>query len=444
MTSIASTERYHNLDLLRSFAMLLGIVLHAVVSFMTVRSPLWPAHDRSTSPAADVFLVSVHNFRMQLFFLLAGFFACLLYQRYRLSGLVMHRLKRIALPLFLAMLVVQPTVQATLVYGAAVQAKTGQETFGAAQLRQVNPDLMSLTPLEVTVRHFTSGRFLGMLVPIHLWFLYYLLLCLVLLLPVLVVGRWLDGTAVQRAGDAAFRWLVRWPGKPLLLAVPTALLLVLMSFWVVDTPMNWVPVWHLLLYYFAFFLFGWLLYRQRDLLADFGRWWLAWLLVGNLVALPVFLIALGIAFQAGYRPDQPFPEGLGLVRAVGLLAAGLHTWATVVGLMGLFARFFAQPRPWVRWLSDSSYWCYVMSLTPTILLQIWLADVPLPGLLKFAFINAAVLAGLLVSYQYLVRYTWVGALLNGRKVRPTVTGGGPGERRETVSQALPQETMMPS
>jgi hypothetical protein len=52
MTPAATSERYHSLDLLRSFAMLLGIVLHAAVSFLTLRSPIWPAHDRSTSPIA--------------------------------------------------------------------------------------------------------------------------------------------------------------------------------------------------------------------------------------------------------------------------------------------------------------------------------------------------------------------------------------------------------
>ena len=35
--------RYHDLDALRAFAMLLGILLHAVLSFN--QTPIWPAQD---------------------------------------------------------------------------------------------------------------------------------------------------------------------------------------------------------------------------------------------------------------------------------------------------------------------------------------------------------------------------------------------------------------
>ena len=36
-------QRYHDLDALRAFAMLLGIVLHGAISFFPM--PIWPAQD---------------------------------------------------------------------------------------------------------------------------------------------------------------------------------------------------------------------------------------------------------------------------------------------------------------------------------------------------------------------------------------------------------------
>ena len=66
--------RLDYLDATRAFALLLGVVFHAVFSF----SPYfmgWAVQDISTSPrVTDFFLVS-HSFRMELFFLLAGFFS---------------------------------------------------------------------------------------------------------------------------------------------------------------------------------------------------------------------------------------------------------------------------------------------------------------------------------------------------------------------------------
>ena len=68
----APTKRFHDLDALRAFAMLLGIVLHAAISFMPM--PIWAAQDINQSPKVyETLLHVVHGFRMQLFFLVSGF-----------------------------------------------------------------------------------------------------------------------------------------------------------------------------------------------------------------------------------------------------------------------------------------------------------------------------------------------------------------------------------
>jgi hypothetical protein len=57
--------------------MLLGLVLHSTVSFVTTPRAGWPYHDASTSVLFDIVVLFIHVFRMPLFFLMAGFFtAC--------------------------------------------------------------------------------------------------------------------------------------------------------------------------------------------------------------------------------------------------------------------------------------------------------------------------------------------------------------------------------
>ena len=71
-------QRRTDLDALRSFAMLLGIALHASLSFFAFP---WPVHDTQRSDLLPLFLVAVHGFRMPLFFLLSGYFTMLVYRR---------------------------------------------------------------------------------------------------------------------------------------------------------------------------------------------------------------------------------------------------------------------------------------------------------------------------------------------------------------------------
>ena len=60
--------------------MLLGIVLHAMLAFMPI--PFWPAQDISQEPETFGFAVmAIHGFRMQLFFLISGFFTAMLIAR---------------------------------------------------------------------------------------------------------------------------------------------------------------------------------------------------------------------------------------------------------------------------------------------------------------------------------------------------------------------------
>ena len=102
-------ERVHALDNLRAVAMLLGIVLHAALSFMTLPIP-WVARDVSRGLGFDVMVGVIHGFRMQLFFFLAGYFAHLLWQRLGSKAFLQQRWKRIGLPFLLGMITLMPLI----------------------------------------------------------------------------------------------------------------------------------------------------------------------------------------------------------------------------------------------------------------------------------------------------------------------------------------------
>ena len=70
MNSAPDPRRY-DLDALRAAAMLLGILLHAGLSF----APLfpWPVQDERQSGIYGLLFAAIHGFRMPVFFVLSGF-----------------------------------------------------------------------------------------------------------------------------------------------------------------------------------------------------------------------------------------------------------------------------------------------------------------------------------------------------------------------------------
>lgn len=99
----AKTERFHGLDLLRGFAMMLVLLMHASLAYtipeiaegMGISAikleeiPVW----------IDVMESWIQLWRMPLFFILAGFLGCMILQRRGALGFLQDRLLRIGLTL---------------------------------------------------------------------------------------------------------------------------------------------------------------------------------------------------------------------------------------------------------------------------------------------------------------------------------------------------------
>ena len=114
MSSAAATPpkktespRRHDLDALRAIAMLLGIVLHGILTFCPEFLP-WPVHDSKTSELWFMPFAVIHGFRMPLFFLVSGFFTMMLFRKRGLMSLLWHRIRRILFPLLLGLVTIVP------------------------------------------------------------------------------------------------------------------------------------------------------------------------------------------------------------------------------------------------------------------------------------------------------------------------------------------------
>ena len=98
-------------------------------------------------------------------------------------------------------------------------------------------------------------------------------------------------------------------------------------------------------------------------------------------------------------------------------AYALAIWCWVAGLIGLAMQVFSKRNAAIRYVADASYWIYLAHLPVVMALQAALLKAELPLWPKFALLNAAAFAILFASYALLVRHSFIGATLNGKRPR---------------------------
>jgi len=177
-----------------------------------------------------------------------------------------------------------------------------------------------------------------------------------------------------------------------------------------DTSVGLIPAPQVFAYYAIFFLFGVGYYLGQDTGARLGRSW-RWLL--PLTMLVIFPIALEINLGKFGLRDQWITKGW--VLPLSVLSQSVFAWCMSIACVGLFRSCVREQTPWIRYLSDSSYWLYVAHLPLVIVLQSKLAWTGGNAYLKLLIISVVSIGLLLLSYQLLVRNTWLGVYLNGRR-----------------------------
>ena len=75
-----------------------------------------------------------------------------------------------------------------------------------------------------------------------------------------------------------------------------------------------------------------------------------------------------------------------------------------------------------RYIADASYWLYLIHMPIVLVLQILVSQLAWPWWIKFPMILAIGFPIMFASYHYLVRSTFIGAVLNGRRYPRTPMG----------------------
>lgn len=367
--------RYHYLDQVRAHMMLLGIVFHTAPSYITPDPELpWAFTDPVSHPGLFVLMVVIHLFRMPVFMLVAGFFCALMIERWGVEHLARDRFKRIALP-FLVLV--------------------GPAFLLCRMIVDYSAEIAS--PPVGRVRIFDE------FIPSYLWFLYYLSIyyLLVVLAYRITPASWRNSLR-QWAQQCSFIQLM------LLCGVVTACAVVAMNVVFLPAPIRWSLNIGVFIYYGAFFGLGMALYGN-PVMSRYapGRLW---------------KLALATAVTVGiccalYQPRDYF-SGIAdtlLETAWGVIFGFAAVFGSMLAL-AVYQRYFAHESALGRYIADAAYWVYLAHFPLTLWLPVLMVDVPLAPTLKFLIVIGVTTVLCVLSYHFLVRSTWLGAWLNGKRI----------------------------
>ncbi len=247
---------------------------------------------------------------------------------------------------------------------------------------------------------------------ILIWFLWFLVwLVAIFALYAVVAGRfgWRFRPGAWLLSPLNLVWLVP------LTCVPTAMMGTGTGIGP-DTSMGIVPMPHVLVYYALFFFFGVAYFDCDDRENRLGASW-RWML--PLTLLVVFPLALEFAtgmfgFGARLMPEASH-------RMASVLFQSMFAWMMAFSCIGMFRALLRRENHAIRYISDSSYWLYLAHLPLCIAAQAVIRQWNLPAWIKLSLLTIVLTGFLLLTYHWLVRYTWIGTFLNGPRVRRVKT-----------------------
>ncbi len=392
--NLMEQNRLHALDAIRGIALLLGLLLHGSISFWPgLDSFGFPISDNSKSMTLTYMFYVLHMFRMAAFFLIAGFFAHLSLARKDYSEFLQDRLRRIALPMVSAWVI-------SLVLIIPIVLWAASKLFGTDYLT-VLQNAQQASPAQPLLLHF--------------WFLYYLL--------------WFYGLAVL------FSYLLTKlnPGSQFIKLI-TRLVYSLCKFrvivivtgsisaWLFYNRENWLfwvgiptpteAIWNEAPAFFIYamaFLLGWLFDRQRECLNILKSDWPRYL-----------VLAIVLTVMSMYRLTYPafvFVDVSSTQKLTFALLYGFASWCWIFSFIGIGMQFFSRKSELRRYIADASYWIYITHLPVILFLQTLLMQVSWHWSVKFPLILIITTALLFWSYEKVIRYSFIGTVLNGPRQR---------------------------
>jgi glucan biosynthesis protein C len=360
-------------------------VFHAALAYGPYFSNIWFVADPDSHVGFTYFALWSHLFRMPLFFLIAGFCAVLLIEKRGSKAFISNRLKRVLLPFIAFLPITLALIFHVITWGEKI-ADPLPPLFNVFKLIQ-DPPISTM----------------------HLWFLWNLMqLCLLV---------WLL-SLYKQVYSKVLSIVVRplFLGILLPIIIFTAMFNQMVPFPAADKV--YPELWSYGLYG-TMFLVGAGFYHHHELLAEyFKRLNVLFLLA--VASTIVYFVVLPAPLTIEQVVEAANAGGVVKLESINIVALAsqtiaIVTWTAVALLAGF--KWLNQRNEFSAYMSNASYWLYLIHVPLLIYIQLPLINVSLPAGVKLSIsVGVTMIVGL-SSYHLFVRNTLIGVFLNGKKAR---------------------------
>lgn len=373
---MSQQSRINGFDAMRTVAMWLGVVLHAIIAYKFTAESGWPHDPAADSVVLDWIYNLIHAFRMPLFFLVAGFFSRMVLLKSGLVYFIRQRFKRIVIPFVIGVIVLVPVTLLPFHFNKYfyLRGMPIDEAKAAAMAEITNWNGLA-----------------------HLWFLYYL----ILFYGIATGCYWLMSRKNWFFSDRYKQHFSKIrPGIIVLITMVLGIILYSNKAYIPEVYTGIWPNLFYTAYYGLFFASGWLLQVNPQSVHSLGSY--SWL---------YFLAGVGLSFLfSGHQQAEAGSPAL-------YFLAAAYTILLVAGTMGLFMKYFHRENRVWRYLSDSAYWVYLVHMGVVAFMQVLLLEQPWNPLLKLVVVLLAAFIFSLLTYHFFVRFTIIGEYLHGKRFR---------------------------
>ncbi len=360
-------SRRHDLDWLRIIAILILLFFHTGMWF----NPWdWHVKNNELSGSFRYWMIWLHFWRMPLLLFISGAGTYIALGKRTIRQYAGERFRRLFIPLVFGMFVIVPPQ----IYYEHIKEYNGYWDFYKT--------VFNFVP-------YPEGSFSWH----HLWFIVYLLLYSLVLIPFFKF--------IRSDQSANFKTKIsRWLSSPAgMLLIPSLLIILTQAILRPYFPDEKHDLTDLafMIFYMCFFFFGVLFYSDKSLWMRIGEN-RKHLLVASLFSLVPFYL-----FYFHFREIIHFPWNEDTIETLFDISGMFMSWFTVITVIAYGQHYLNKPHPWVSKLNEGLYPFYILHQTVIIAIGYYICQLDWSIAAKFWSIAILTLVSCVGFYLLLIR-----------------------------------------